>query len=73
MSDSWSEHVEAFVPRGVAGLFFFDGEQIESFADLHSSRELVQTAVGGLLGARAYVHTQYYVGVSDGSPATVTV
>jgi DNA sulfur modification protein DndD len=50
MSEAWAEHVEAFVPRGVAGLFFFDGEQIESFADLQSSRELVETAVGGLLG-----------------------
>lgn len=50
MSDGWAEHCENFVPRGVAGLFFFDGEQIESFADLDRSRELVQTAVGGLLG-----------------------
>lgn len=50
MSENWSEHVEAFVPRGVAGLFFFDGEQIEGFADLDSSRRLIQTAVGGLLG-----------------------
>src|SRR5664279_3103057 len=46
----WAEHVEQLVPRGVAGLFFFDGEQIEALADLEASRDLVETAVSGLLG-----------------------
>ncbi|MBW0090531.1 DNA sulfur modification protein DndD [Pseudonocardia sp. KRD-184] len=47
---AWAEHVEQLVPRGVAGLFFFDGEQIEALADLETSRDLVETAVSGLLG-----------------------
>ncbi|SFP89413.1 DNA sulfur modification protein DndD [Geodermatophilus dictyosporus] len=50
LSERWVEHVEAFVPRGVAQLFFFDGEQIEAFADLDVSRGLLETAIGGLLG-----------------------
>lgn len=50
LSERWIEHVEAFVPRGVAHLFFFDGEQIEAFADLEVSRGLLETAIGGLLG-----------------------
>ncbi|MGY2075040.1 DNA sulfur modification protein DndD [Blastococcus sp. SYSU DS0828] len=50
LSERWTEHVEAFVPRGVAHLFFFDGEQIEAFADLEVSRGLLETAIGGLLG-----------------------
>ena len=50
LSERWTEHVEAFVPRGVAHLFFFDGEQIEAFADLDVSRGLLETAIGGLLG-----------------------
>lgn len=50
LSANWTEYVEAFVPRGVAGLFFFDGEQIESFADLEASKLLLQTAINGLLG-----------------------
>lgn len=50
LSERWSEHVEAFVPRGVAHLFFFDGEQIEAFADLEVSRGLLEDAIGGLLG-----------------------
>lgn len=50
LSNSWAEHVEQLVPRGISGLFFFDGEQIEAFADLEASRELLETAVSGLLG-----------------------
>lgn len=50
LSDQWDEHVETFVPRGVAPLFFFDGEQLEAFADLENSQELLRTAVGALLG-----------------------
>lgn len=38
------------MPRGVANLFFFDGEQIEAFAESDVSQELVRTAVSGLLG-----------------------
>lgn len=50
LTEAWPDHVEALAPRGVANLFFFDGEQIEAFADLEVAKELVRTAIGGLLG-----------------------
>ncbi|TMR22626.1 DNA sulfur modification protein DndD [Nonomuraea turkmeniaca] len=50
LTEAWPEHVETLAPRGVANLFFFDGEQIEAFADLEMAKELVRTAIGGLLG-----------------------
>jgi DNA sulfur modification protein DndD len=50
LTDSWASHVEAFIPRGVAPLFFFDGEQLEAFADLDRARDLLATAVSSLLG-----------------------
>lgn len=50
LTEAWPEHVETLAPRGVANLFFFDGEQIEAFADLDIAKELVRTAIGGLLG-----------------------
>jgi DNA sulfur modification protein DndD len=50
LSSSWSEYVETFLPRGIAGLFFFDGEQIEALADLDRSREVLCSALSALLG-----------------------
>lgn len=47
---TWSEHVETFLPRGIAGLFFFDGEQIEALADMQKSREVLGSALSALLG-----------------------
>ena len=46
----WDEHVDRVVPLGVAPLFFFDADRIESFADLANSGELIRSAVHGLLG-----------------------
>lgn len=50
LTATWAEHVEAFLPRGIAGLFFFDGEQIESLADLDRSRQVLGSALAALLG-----------------------
>lgn len=50
LTEAWPDYVETLAPRGVANLFFFDGEQIEAFADLDVAKELVRTAIGGLLG-----------------------
>jgi DNA sulfur modification protein DndD len=50
LSADWPEYVEGIFPRGIAGLFFFDGEQIEALADLEGSRQVLDTAVSGLLG-----------------------
>ncbi|PWW65623.1 DNA sulfur modification protein DndD [Actinokineospora spheciospongiae] len=50
LSRQWAERVDAFVPRGVAELFFFDGEKIETLAELDNAREVLRTAIGALLG-----------------------
>lgn len=50
MTDRWAEHVEAFMPRGIAELFFFDGEKIETLAELDNARAMLRTVVGALLG-----------------------
>lgn len=50
LTSTWSEYVETFLPRGIAGLFFFDGEQIEALADMERSREVLGSALASLLG-----------------------
>lgn len=50
LSMTWKEHVETFLPRGISGLFFFDGEQIEALADLERSRQVLGSALAALLG-----------------------
>ena len=50
LTSSWNEHIEAFLPRGIAGLFFFDGEQIEALADLEKSQEVLSSALASLMG-----------------------
>ncbi len=50
LTSTWNEHVETFLPRGIAGLFFFDGEQIEALADLDRSRQVLGSALAALLG-----------------------
>lgn len=50
LTSTWNEHIEAFLPRGIAGLFFFDGEQIEALADLDRSQEVLSSALASLLG-----------------------
>lgn len=50
LTATWSEHVETFLPRGIAGLFFFDGEQIEALADMDRSRQVLGSALAALLG-----------------------
>jgi DNA sulfur modification protein DndD len=46
----WAEQVEEFLPARIAHLFFFDGEQLEGYADPKSSAGLIETAVYNLLG-----------------------
>ncbi len=50
LTSTWNEHVATFLPRGIAGLFFFDGEQIEALADLERSRQVLGSALAALLG-----------------------
>jgi DNA sulfur modification protein DndD len=50
LTDSWNEAVEEFIPQGIARLFLFDGEKIESLAEPKTAREVFATAVNSLLG-----------------------
>lgn len=50
LTSTWNEYVETFIPRGIAGLFFFDGEQIEALADLEQSQDVLRSALAALLG-----------------------
>lgn len=50
LADRWGEYVEAFTPRGIAELFFFDGEKIETLAELDNARDMLRTTIGALLG-----------------------
>ncbi|PHS71158.1 MAG: DNA sulfur modification protein DndD [Cycloclasticus sp.] len=50
MSEQWYEYVDEFFPSNISGLFFFDGEQIESLANPESSADILQTGIMSLLG-----------------------
>jgi DNA sulfur modification protein DndD len=50
LTEHWADQVEAFIPRGIASLFLFDGEQIESLADLENSKSVLRSAINALLG-----------------------
>lgn len=49
-TDHWASQVEDFIPARIAHLFLFDGEKVESYADLDAAPALVATAVQNLLG-----------------------
>jgi DNA sulfur modification protein DndD len=49
-TENWAELVEEFIPSRLSGFFFFDGEKIESLADLERSADVLATALQSLLG-----------------------
>lgn len=49
-TEHWGAQVEDFIPARIAHLFLFDGEKVESYADLAAAPALVATAVQNLLG-----------------------
>lgn len=50
ISVTWAEHVEEILPLEIANLFFFDGEKIESLADMDTSAGVIRTSIHALLG-----------------------
>ena len=50
LSDTWDSRVEVFLPCKLSKLFFFDGEKIESLADVTAAADFLRTAIGALLG-----------------------
>jgi DNA sulfur modification protein DndD len=49
-TENWAEQVEDFIPARIAHLFLFDGEKVESYADLDGAPALIATAIQNLLG-----------------------
>ncbi|HEY3821778.1 MAG TPA: DNA sulfur modification protein DndD [Polyangiaceae bacterium] len=50
LTEAWAEQVDEFLPVRLSNFFFFDGEKIESLADLGRSTEVLTTAINSLLG-----------------------
>jgi DNA sulfur modification protein DndD len=50
LTEHWDENIEAYLPNGIAHLFFFDGEQIKELAEGGHAAEILGTAVHSLLG-----------------------
>ena len=50
LTEAWGEQVDEFLPVRLSNFFFFDGEKIESLADLGRSTEVLTTAINSLLG-----------------------
>ena len=50
VTSRWDEHVEEMLPVSLAPLFFFDGEKIQSLADLDRSSSAIREALHALLG-----------------------
>lgn len=50
LEDGWADHVEEFLPMGLSRLFLFDGEKIETLADVNHSKDALSTAMASLLG-----------------------
>jgi len=50
LAENWLEHVDQFVPVGLAELFFFDGEQIARLAEADNAAQMLTTAINTLLG-----------------------
>jgi DNA sulfur modification protein DndD len=49
-TEHWDEAIEAYLPSGIAHLFFFDGEQVKDLAEGGHAAEILGTAVHSLLG-----------------------
>lgn len=50
LTEHWSQSIEGLIPSRVSQLFFFDGEKIQDLADFNETKEVLHTAISGLLG-----------------------
>ena len=46
----WQQFINQLIPRGIAKLFFFDGEQIQNIADDNNENKYIQSSFDTLLG-----------------------
>ena len=46
----WQQFINRLIPRGIAKLFFFDGEKIQSIADNKNENKYIQSSFDTLLG-----------------------
>ena len=46
----WQQFINQLIPRGIAKLFFFDGEKIQSIADEGNENKYIQSSFDTLLG-----------------------
>lgn len=49
-TEHWDETIEAYLPSGIAHLFFFDGEQVKELAEGGHAAGILGTAIHSLLG-----------------------
>jgi DNA sulfur modification protein DndD len=50
VAEAWAEYAEEFVPARLSHLFFFDGEKLETLADLTNAADVLRTGIHSLLG-----------------------
>lgn len=50
LSEHWMEYIENYLPAKLAGLFYFDGEQIARMAEDVHAAGILETALNSLLG-----------------------
>ena len=49
-TNNWDDVVEEIIPKGIAHLFFFDGEKIEKLASPNEAAKIIETGLNSLLG-----------------------